>query len=142
MADQLAVAVGAQWAAEASVRRLNDPYPLPVSWSAADPTLTDSWDVLEKLACSWCRWRAPQPDLWASHPSELAGEGGDMATVLARIPTGRLVVLGEPGSGKTMLMVRLVLDILKDRQPRGPVPFLVLLASWNPREQDLARMAS
>ena len=37
VADQLAVAVGKQWAEEATVRRLNDPYPLPVSWSAADP---------------------------------------------------------------------------------------------------------
>ena len=31
VADQLAVAVGAQWEAEAAIRRLNDPYPLPVS---------------------------------------------------------------------------------------------------------------
>jgi hypothetical protein len=31
LADQLAIAVGAQWEAEAAVRRLNDPYPLPVS---------------------------------------------------------------------------------------------------------------
>src|ERR1700693_5814878 len=35
LADQLAIAVGRQWEGEASVRRLNDPYPLPVSWSAA-----------------------------------------------------------------------------------------------------------
>src|SRR5689334_15129934 len=42
-ADQLALAVGAQWVSEAAVRRLNDPYPLPVSWAAADPSLTDSW---------------------------------------------------------------------------------------------------
>ena len=31
-ANQLARAVGAQWNAEAAVRRLNDPWPLPVSW--------------------------------------------------------------------------------------------------------------
>jgi hypothetical protein len=41
VADQLAIAVGAQWNAEAAVRRLNDPYPLPVSWEAADASLTD-----------------------------------------------------------------------------------------------------
>jgi hypothetical protein len=29
LADQLAIAVGAQWDAEANTRRLNDPYPLP-----------------------------------------------------------------------------------------------------------------
>ena len=36
VADELAVAVGKQWSKEAEVRRLNDPYPLPVSWAAAD----------------------------------------------------------------------------------------------------------
>jgi hypothetical protein len=34
-------------------------------------------------------------------------------------------------------MVRLVLDMLRDRQPGGAVPFLVSLASWNPQRQDL-----
>ncbi len=41
VADQLAVAVGAQWAAEVAVHQLNDPYPLPVSWNATDASLTD-----------------------------------------------------------------------------------------------------
>ena len=57
--------------------------------------------------------------------------------VLARVPTGRLVVLGEPGAGKTMLMVRLVLDLLARRDPGGPVPFLAPVASWDPCRQDL-----
>src|SRR5712691_6861449 len=52
VADQLAVAVGAQWEAEAQVRRLNDPYPLSVSWVAADASLADGWDVLVRLASS------------------------------------------------------------------------------------------
>ena len=53
------------------------------------------------------------------------------------MPTGRLVVLGEPGAGKTMLMVRLVLDLLARRAKGGPVPFLASVASWNPTAQDL-----
>ena len=57
--------------------------------------------------------------------------------MLARVPTGRLVVLGEPGAGKTMLMVRLVLDLLARRASGGPVPFLASVASWNPAAQDL-----
>jgi hypothetical protein len=32
VADQLSVAVGAQWETEARVRRLNDPYPLSVTF--------------------------------------------------------------------------------------------------------------
>ena len=38
VADRLATAVGEQWRAEAVLRGLNDPYPLPVSWGAADPS--------------------------------------------------------------------------------------------------------
>ena len=137
-ADQLAVAVGTQWNVEAAIRRLNDPYPLPVFWAAADASLTDAWDSLVKLAVSGAGWPAPPPaDTWAAGPDELAGEGGELADVLARVPTGRLVVLGEPGAGKTMLMVRLVLDLLAGRAEGGPVPFLVSVASWNPEDQDL-----
>ena len=120
------------------MRRLNDPYPLPVSWAAADPSLTDAWDSLVKLATSGAGWPAPPPaGTWAAGPDDLAGKGGELVDVLARVPTGRLVVLGEPGAGKTMLMVRLVLDLLARRAAGGPVPFLASVASWNPAEQDL-----
>ncbi len=108
LADQLAAAVGEQWQAEAALRRLNDPYPLPVSWAAADPSLTDAWGSLVRLAVSGAGWPAPaSAGTWAAGPDDLAGEGGELVDVLARVPTGRLVVLGEPGAGKTMLMVRL-----------------------------------
>ena len=138
IADQLAVAVGKQWTDEAAVRRLNDPYPLPVSWAAADASLTDAWDSLVKLAVSGVGWPKPPPaGTWAAGPDDLAGEGGELAEVLARVPTGRLVVLGEPGAGKTMLMVRLVLDLLTRRTGGGRVPILASVASWNPAEQDL-----
>jgi NACHT domain len=138
VADRLATAVGAQWEAEAAIRRLNDPYPLAVSWAAADPALTDPWDGLVKLAISGAGWPPhPPAGTWAAGPSELAGEGGELAEVLARVPTGRLVVLGEPGAGKTMLMVRLVLDLLSRRAEGAPVPVLASVASWNPAEQDL-----
>jgi hypothetical protein len=138
VADQIAVAVGKQWAYEAAIRRLNDPYPLPVSWEAADSSLTDSWDSLVKLASSGAGWPAPPPvRTWALGPGDLAGKGGELAEVLARVPTGRLVVLGEPGAGKTMLMVRLVLDLLARRAAGGSVPFLTSIASWDPTKQDL-----
>ena len=138
IANQLAAAVDAQWRAEAALRRLNDPYPLPVSWTAADASLSDGWDVLVTLATSGAGWGLPAPPgTWADRPDSLAGGGGDLAGILARVPTGRLVVLGEPGAGKTMLMVRLVLDLLARRASGGPVPVLASLVSWNPADQDL-----
>ena len=136
VADQLAVALGAQWTAEASARRLYDPPPLPISWVAADASLTDSWDFLMRLAASADWSAAALAGTWAAGPDDLAGEGREMVEVLARVPTGRLVVLGEPGAGKTMLMVRLVLDLLSRRPVGGPVPYLASVASWDP-SQDL-----
>ena len=120
------------------MRRLNDPYPLPVSWIAADRSLADTWDSLVKLAAGGAGWPPPPSQgIWANGPDNLAGEGGELAEVLAQVPTGRLVVLGEPGSGKTMLMVRLVLDLLARRPSGGRVPFLASAASWDPSGQDL-----
>jgi NACHT domain len=138
VADHLAIAVRAQWEAEATMRRLNDPYPLPVSWIAADPSLTDTWDSIVRLATTGAGWSGPQPgNTWATNPDDLAGEGGDLVNVLAKVPTGRLMVLGEPGAGKTMLMVRLVLDLLARRVDGDPVPILASVAPWNPKRQDL-----
>jgi hypothetical protein len=137
-ADQLAVAIGAQWEAEAAVRGLDDPCRLPVRWVAADACLADDWDVLVSLASSGAGWASPSPPgTWATRPDELAGSGNHLATVLAQVPTGRLVVLGEPGAGKTTLMVRLVLDLLASRASGDPVPVLASLASWNSSERDL-----
>jgi hypothetical protein len=138
IADELAAAVRRQWAREAAVRRLNDPYPLPVSWTAAADGLAAPWKSLAELASSGAGWPPPASKRsWAAGPEELAGDGGDLADVLSRVPTGRLVVLGEPGSGKTMLMVRLVLDLLAARGPGDPVPVLAPVASWDPSSQDL-----
>ena len=141
-ADQLAIAVGAQWEAEARIRRLNDPYPLPVSWTAADTTLTDDWDLLERLARSGAGWPRPAaPGIWAAGPHELAAGDNELVSMLAHVPTGRLIVLGEPGAGKTTLVVRLALDLLARRQSGEPVPVLVSVASWNP-EEDLHKWLS
>lgn len=136
--DYLAIAVASGCEAEARIRRFNDPYPLPVSWNAADPSLIDPWDSLVNLAGTAAGRPVPAPEgTSAASPDGLDGKVDRLAEVLARVPTGRLVVLGEPGTGKTMLMIRLVLDLLARRASGGPVPILAPVAGWNPAEQDL-----
>jgi hypothetical protein len=132
-ADRLAAAVGAQLRDEAAVRP-SDPDALRVRWVAAETTLGDDWDVLVELAGSG---DDPQATSWATGPDELAAADGDLATVLAKVPTNRLVVLGEAGAGKTTLAVRLVLDLLAGRSSGDLVPVLVPLTSWNPTRRDL-----
>ncbi|HEV2779373.1 MAG TPA: NACHT domain-containing protein [Actinophytocola sp.] len=137
IAEDLAAVVRKQWQDEAAHRELNDPYPLPVRWRHANPELFADWADVERLAKHGAGW--PPPHAWARSMIDLAGADGDLAAVWESVPTGRLVVLGEPGTGKTMLLVRLVLDLLAvgRRQPGTPVPILVSVASWDPTSQDL-----
>ena len=101
-------------------------------------SLSHDWDVLVRLATRGAGWPAlSSPDTWAASPDGLAAADGDLVDVLVRVPTGRFVVLGEPGAGKTVLMIRLALDLLSRRETGGPVPVLASLATWNPTNQDL-----
>jgi serine/threonine protein kinase len=137
IADLLAAAVLRQWATEARIRRLNDPYPLPVSWDAA-PDQDASWERLRAAVSRWPASFRPEPDKWASRAEDLAGRGEDLAQrLLDQVPSRRILLLGDTGAGKSILMVRLTLSLLQSRRPGGPVPVLVPLSSWNPMEQEL-----
>ncbi|MFE2103025.1 NACHT domain-containing protein, partial [Streptomyces sp. NPDC059468] len=137
-ANQLTQAVKNQWDDEAAIRRLNDPYPLPVGWRAADPDLVETWELLCGVARAWPGGPPGDPTQWPASAAGLAGADGQIGDVFAhRVPTRRLVILGEPGSGKTMLLIRLLQDLIHQRQDGGPVPVLFSLASWDPAHQRL-----
>ncbi|OAR27064.1 hypothetical protein A8W25_01955 [Streptomyces sp. ERV7] len=57
--------------------------------------------------------------------------------MFARLPSRRLVVLGAPGSGKTVLAVRFALDLLERRDAGDPVPVIFPLATWQPDSTEL-----
>ncbi|WP_406397825.1 NACHT domain-containing protein [Streptomyces sp. NBC_00879] len=135
VADQLAQAVQKQWDHEAATRRMNDPYPLPVAWRPADADLVEAWPLLAEVAQSWPGGPPGDPAQWPEEVAGLAGAAAEIGEVFTQlVPTRRLVVLGEPGSGKTMLLVRLLQDLIEQRSEGGSVPVLVSLASWDPRQ--------
>ena len=137
-ADELAESIAKQWRDEVSVRQFNDYGQLLVWWAAADPSLTVRWEDLVDLAERGPgRPALPPPGSWADGADGLAGVDNQLPDVLKRVPTGWLVVLGEPGSGKTMLMVRLVIDLLEQRKSGEPVPVLVPVTSWDPKKDGL-----
>ncbi|MGW7087439.1 NACHT domain-containing protein [Streptomyces sp. NPDC054871] len=123
-ADALADAVRAQWQAEWRLRRLQDPEPLAVRWTSAQPWLSDLDEAI-----GWPARDAERPDL--------SGLLSEITQVFDYVPSRRLAVLGPPGSGKTVLAVRFTLDLLERRDAGDPVPFLFQASSWQPDQQDL-----
>ncbi|MFF7750742.1 helix-turn-helix domain-containing protein [Streptomyces sp. NPDC007971] len=124
-AGHLARLVATRWQREEEQRQVQDPLPLPVRWRTAPETLTDHWDVI-------LRFRAR--DTAPAAPLDLDGRLDQIAETFRRIPSGRLVVLGRSGSGKTILALRFVLDYLAARSHTDPVPVIFSVGTWNPSE--------
>ncbi|GIF47534.1 NACHT domain-containing protein [Asanoa ferruginea] len=59
----------------------------------------------------------------------------------ARIRSGRLVIVGEAGSGKTVLALRFAIDYLS-QGAQGPVPLIFNVGSWNPLVMGLEEFLS
>jgi hypothetical protein len=105
-----------------------------VAWQA-DPTAMAEWDSLCRAA-SVPGGQSSVRDDWHQGFSGLSGGASDGGTgiadvFLSRVPTRRLVVLGEAGTGKTTLLASLVLGLLAQPSRLERVPVLVPLASWD-----------
>ena len=122
-ADDLRQALAKQWALEDRRWRLNDPKPLPVRWAVTPAA---------EAAMAGVGWDDVGGDQRV-RPAALAGEFGEIhALFTRRLPSRRLVVLGQAGAGKSILALKLALDLLGDRAEAHQVPVLVQLAGWNP----------
>ncbi|MFF4159248.1 NACHT domain-containing protein [Streptomyces sp. NPDC001678] len=127
VAEQLAHAVAARWQREEEQRQVHDPYPLPVCWRAGAEELTDHWANIRRLPAGGTHGTSGAPG-----PLELGGRLDEVVDVYRRIPSGRLVVLGRPGSGKSILTTRFVLDHITSRTRTDPVPVIFSIGAWDP----------
>lgn len=117
----LASRIRGQWLKEKALRGLADPAPLPVAWSSTGRPVQSS----------------PQAITGSRHVTRLrlAGDLPQVAQRFRELPLHRhLVVTGEPGTGKTVLSIFLVLGLLADWREGEPVPVLLSLSSWNPQD--------
>ncbi|MCX4746074.1 helix-turn-helix domain-containing protein [Kitasatospora sp. NBC_01287] len=114
-----------RWRREEDHRRVHDPFALPVRWRPAGAELVDTWDNIRRLGPGDTRG-----------PLDLAGDLATVTEVYRRVPSGRLVLLGRAGAGKSVLAIRLVLDLIETDFPR--VPVLFSLGSWSPDRAGLA----
>jgi hypothetical protein len=131
ISDEFAAGVRKRWLEEERRRKVRDPASLPVRWVAADDALMDHWANI-------CLTRVGEE----AEPLDLAGQLDEIADIYGRIPSGRLVLLGRDGSGKTVLGLRLVLDLLESRRSGEPVPEMFSIGSWEPTVEPLTKWLS
>ncbi|MEU6857730.1 helix-turn-helix domain-containing protein [Glycomyces sp. NPDC046736] len=121
-ADKLAFEVRAKLEQEEERQDLRNPSAIPVGWRTVDTDAVDHWENIAEAEAG-----ATVP------PLDLDGSLADLESVYGRIPSGRLVVLGRAGSGKSVVATRLALNLLDTWEAPSPVPVVFRLESWNPR---------
>ncbi|MGH3832298.1 MAG: hypothetical protein ACRDRS_17950 [Pseudonocardiaceae bacterium] len=142
-ADQLVEQVRGLWEREAAARRLTSA-PIPVRWRWSSGQITGS--VIEAVSGSSSVRFAPLPGMKAVSEKKLrSGTLKDLLGVYGGLGSGRLVILGGPGSGKSGAAILLLLDALKHRasiakpeeRAQVPVPVLFTLHGWDPSGERL-----
>jgi hypothetical protein len=140
LADRLAKAVSQQWRQEAAERMLLMPAPIPVGWSLSALEVSGPLEAAlgdPEMAPLF----PPLPGHSRLTEEQLQAGGGrrELFAVYAGIASGRVVVLGAPGAGKTGSAVLLMLDALEHREgledsqrARVPVPVLMTAYGWDP----------
>ncbi|MBB5953588.1 hypothetical protein FHS29_000158 [Saccharothrix tamanrassetensis] len=123
--EELATALGVEWRRERGVRDLNDL--LPVRWSGVAPGLVDRPERVFGFGLD---------DPGSASAPDPTGRVDEAVRAFLRLPNRRLVVIGEPGAGKSVVALELALGLLAARSPGDPVPVILPIASWDPAAEE------
>jgi hypothetical protein len=138
LTDVLAKAVQEEWTRAAAERRLLEPEPIPVRWRKPSSPMAGP----ASAAVASQRF-APLPGMARIGLGQLrAGRIDDLHAVYAGLGSGRLVIAGPLGAGKSAAAVLLILAALQHRdavpaedRPDVPVPVMFSMHGWDPNIQ-------
>ncbi|MBE1488430.1 NACHT domain-containing protein [Plantactinospora soyae] len=141
--DALAKAVQGQWIRAANERRLQHPAPIAIRWRWAQRGVTGP--ASEALGTAGYARFDVLPGMTAATPDTvMQGDIPDIFRLYGGLDSGRVLLLGDPGTGKSAAAILTVLNALKQRQhldepqrARVPVPVLLTAQGWDPRRQRL-----
>ncbi|MFC4066721.1 hypothetical protein [Actinoplanes subglobosus] len=126
LAEQAMADLGSEvdriWTREATLRRVdNRPAPVTVRWSSTARPAAARGVVLGE---------DPLRGDWRQLP--LSGDLTEIVDAFRQLPHRQLLVLGDPGAGKSVLAIRLTLGLLHRPEPGQPVPLLLPINDWDP----------
>ncbi|MFI7438654.1 NACHT domain-containing protein [Nonomuraea indica] len=106
--------------------RIGDPWALRVRWRTASDDVVDRWDDIQAFAADG-----------GDRPLPPTGDLPGVHSFYQSVPTGRLVIIGRAGAGKTVLAHRLILECFNRPGDSLRVPVLFSLGDWDPSRTGL-----
>jgi hypothetical protein len=138
LADMLTREVRGRWERAAAQRRLTTPAPIPVRWSQSPHRV--GGPVNAAVADGGQRPAFPPlPGVVAATERFLRAGGGqpELHALYGGLASGRLIIEGPPGSGKSGAGILLVLDALihrdelaEQQRAQVPVPVILTMSGW------------
>lgn len=118
----LVQAVLRKWSHEAVVRELTHPLPARVSWAISSRRGASRAAVIGG------------EEQWAEEPlrGELGATPDAARKFFQALPSRQLVILGEPGAGKSSLALLLTLELARGYDRDEKIPLLISMNKWMP----------
>lgn len=116
---------------EILARQLDDPSPLAVRWHLSELAVMDHDAIVGGPVNARTHFRR------GARFSGRSDHAGEILAEFRKLARRRLVIIGDPGIGKTTLAVLLVREMLMRPLPDEPIPFLTSISDWNPSRESL-----
>lgn len=145
--DELAEELRRQWERAAAEQGLVVPAPIPIRWKRSTRgvggPVTETLDGTRQRPSRF----APLPGVPAITRDKLnTGTLYDLFHIYSGLSSGRLIILGDPGAGKSGAAILLLLEALAHRakltaedRRRVPVPVLVTPQGWDPTAEPFSK---
>ncbi len=86
--------------------------------------------------------RFPGVEEFPEQPGQILSEGTNVTNIFEEMGSGRtLLILGEPGSGKTITLLKLAQSLIErsEQDISQPIPVVFNLSSWGQKQQSIEK---